>query len=129
MTKYQSELVIRIAEIKKQTGKLADFDQILETLSWKPSKHSAQFTIRAVIAKGFVKKTPLELRRGRTRVCYELTTAGSLALDPRLAEPGVLRPEVESLVSEPESSLRELDFSDPGVPELDKFVLEELENE
>jgi hypothetical protein len=70
--------------VKRAAGEpSADFDQVLEALSWKPTKQSAQFTIRACIDKGLMEKAGLQLRRGRKRVCYALTKAGREVLDPR----------------------------------------------
>lgn len=80
-----------------------DFDQLLDKMSWTPSKESAQFMIRAAVEKGHILKlAELQLRRGRRRVCYQLTREGRLALDPRgsLPTPGV----------SPEAS---------GIPEID----------
>lgn len=64
---------------------LIDFDQLLEELSWKPTKQSAQFTIRALITKGLIAKSGPLLRRGRQRVVYQMTEDGKLVLDPRPA--------------------------------------------
>ena len=61
-----------------------DFDQLLDLLSWMPTKESAQFTIRSLVRKGYLLKEPeLVPRRGRKRVCYRLSREGSLLLDPR----------------------------------------------
>jgi len=65
------------------SGDAIDFDQLLEALSWKPTKQAAQFTIRALVDKGFIVKAGQELRRGRKRVVYQLTKSGKLVLDPR----------------------------------------------
>lgn len=67
------------------SGDAIDFDQLLERLTWKPTKQSAQFTIRALIAKGLITKAGQLLRRGRLRVVYQMTKAGKLVLDPRPA--------------------------------------------
>lgn len=78
-------------------GDLIDFDQLLEGLSWTPTKQSAQFTIRALIAKGFIKKDGQVLRRGRQRVTYRMTKEGKLLLDPRpepVSEPLPFIPEL-----------------------------------
>lgn len=95
VTPYQTELLTRLLDIETKSGKLADFDQLLSQLSWTPSKESAQFTIRAVIQKGFMEKKPIETRRGRNRVCYQITHSGKLILDPRHLIPGV--PEIHDL--------------------------------
>lgn len=87
VTKYQLEILVRMREISAGSGRLADFDQILEQLSWMPTKDSAQFTVRALIRKGLMAKCPLEHRRGRLRVCYDLTASGRLLFDPRTPMP------------------------------------------
>jgi hypothetical protein len=114
VTKYQFEVLSRLREIEVETGRLSDFDQLLTRLSWTPTKESAQFTIRAVVGKGFIEKAPVETRRGRNRVCYRITVRGGLVLDPRGAVmkvekdtesllPGSIEPELEmDLEMEPE---------------------------
>lgn len=82
LTPYQFE-ILQIVRAGTEDG-LVDFDQLLNKLSWQPSKESAQFTIRAICAKGLLKKAEvLQLRRGRKRVCYQLTAEGEAYLDPR----------------------------------------------
>ena len=82
ITPYQLEVMLKLDTLAAAAGRLADFDQLLERLSWKPTKESAQFVVRALVTKGFIEKMPRELRRGRTRVCYKTTEKGRLALDP-----------------------------------------------
>lgn len=90
LTKYQLEF---LQEVEKGSpeGELpgpVDFDQLLERLSWKPTKASAHFSVRALIKRGLIKKTEeLMLRRGRQRVGFELTPAGHQVLDPRGGTP------------------------------------------
>jgi len=105
ITTYQLELLRHLANGEGDSGRLTDFDQLLCHLSWTPTKESAQFTIRAVIKKGFVEKAALESRRGRNRVCYKITEKGRLVLDPR-----------ESVSSDSKAKLLELV---PGLSELD----------
>lgn len=83
VTAYQFEVLSVLRRLEGSSGQLADFDQLLSQLSWLPSKESAQFTIRAMIGKGFIEKAPLQSRRGRNRVCYRITPAGKIILDPR----------------------------------------------
>lgn len=111
ITRYQLEILTQLSRVEKETGKLADFDQLLSSLSWTPTKESAQFTIRAVIGKGFIEKTALESRRGRNRVCYRITSSGKEVLDPRELAP------VKS-DKEAESFMPELSEFDGTVPEL-----------
>lgn len=113
VTPYQFEALLKVREIEAASGRLADFDQVLEKLSWTPSKESAQFTIRAIIAKGFMEKMPVETRRGRNRVLYRVTEKGKRALDPRVPMP--------ELTEKEGMKLDEMFL--PGVPD----VLEPLE--
>lgn len=103
VTAYQLEILQKVGSAGP--GLLLDFDQLLESLSWAPSKESAQFTIRALVQKGLLAKSPvLQLRRGRKRVCYLLTGDGKKVLDPRPAisvsaefHSGAIPPEVEEV--------------------------------
>jgi len=97
VTAYQHELLTTLLRLEQATGRLTDFDQLLEQLSWSPSKESAQFTIRAMIAKGFIAKAPLESRRGRNRICYRIAEGGKAVLDPRHVAPARLEKEAELL--------------------------------
>ena len=83
VTAYQHELLTTLSRLEQATGRLTDFDQLLGQLSWTPSKESAQFTIRAMIAKGFIEKAAIEPRRGRNRICYRVADGGKAVLDPR----------------------------------------------
>jgi hypothetical protein len=84
LTKYQVEILQHLQGADQNEP--LDFDQLLEKLSWEPSKESAQFSLRALTAKSLIAKSEtLRLRRGRKRVCYLLTKDGATALDPRLA--------------------------------------------
>lgn len=86
LTKNQLELLTHVK--KGGADGLLDFDQLLDLLSWTPTKAAAQFTIRALIAKGLLEKLPtLELRRSRKRICYQLTEEGKKVFDPRPALP------------------------------------------
>lgn len=108
ITKNQAEV---LTYLKKggPDGNL-DFDQLLEQLSWEPTKAAAQFTIRALIGKGLIEKLPsLELRRSRQRICYQLTAEGKSVLDPR---PPSLSVGISSIpgVSEDLKSVNDDDF-------------------
>ena len=90
VTAYQFELLTKLQGMESTSGRFADFDQLLEQLSWAPSKESAQFTIRAIVRKGFIEKMPTETRRGRNRVLYRMTEAGRTVLDPRGRSPSAV---------------------------------------
>lgn len=134
LTKNQIELLQHV-QAGGPDGTL-DFDQLLDLLSWTPSKEATQFTIRACIKKGLMEKAgELQLRRGRRRMTYQLTEEGRRALDPRpalaarslglpmtrteaglLASSGAASLEVsEGLISDLEETLSGV----PGVPELE----------
>lgn len=87
LTVYQAELLETVGKGDPvgQPGDPIDFDQLLDSLSWNPTKASAHFSIRALVRRNLLLKLPeLRLRRGRMRVCFQLTDAGKAALDPRL---------------------------------------------
>lgn len=115
ITPYQFELLQRVSDLQKLHGEPPDLDQVLELLSWMPSKPSVQFTIRAMIDKGLISKRPAELRRGRVRVTFAIEKLGRQALDPRVEEPD---DDVEKLV--------ESELTEPELPEVVEFSLREV---
>lgn len=82
LTTYQQEILTAVHECAAK-GFDIDLDQLLECLSWKPTKQSLQFSIRALVAKKMIVKTGFQVRRGRKRVCFALTDAGRAVFDPR----------------------------------------------
>lgn len=129
VTTYQLEILQTVSAGYAKSGLLVDFDQLLEALSWAPTKASAQFTIRALIEKGFLEKCGLQSRRGRNRVCYQLTRNGEVILDPRKAE--VVDASVVADFTgagAEEKSFSEEEFILPGVVEEDFFLEEIIEN-
>lgn len=89
ITPYQLEILSCLLDIEKATGRLTDLDQLLEKLTWMPSKESLQFTIRAMIQKEFILKMPHETRRNRNRVCFSVLKAGRAIFDPREPLPAI----------------------------------------
>ena len=77
LTQKQLEL-LRVIGARNPDGEAADLDQILERLSYKPTKQSLQFSIRALIAHDLIQKDASEKRRGRTRTVISLTKAGEI---------------------------------------------------
>lgn len=75
LTPKQLELlkIIRDANPDKT---LVDLDQLIERTSYKPSKDSMHFSVRALAARELIVKTGLEKRRGRQRVLFGLTPLG-----------------------------------------------------
>jgi len=82
LTRYQFEALRHIADPGLAVS--IDFDQLLDKLSWQPSKQSAQFIIRALIAKKLILKVGTEMRRGRHRVVFKPTFEGLRVMDPRM---------------------------------------------
>jgi DNA-binding MarR family transcriptional regulator len=50
-----------------------DLDQLIERLSYHPTKHSIHFSIRKLIAKDMIFKSGMERRRERRRVLISPT--------------------------------------------------------
>lgn len=75
LTIKQIELLGVIGK-RNDDGEAVDLDQILERLSYKPTKQSLQFSIRALIAHGLIQKDAPVKRRGRTRTLISLTKTG-----------------------------------------------------
>lgn len=58
-----------------------DMDQLLTELPYQTSKESMQFSLRALIKKGFIEKNDQwAVRRGRARRTYSLTEFGKTML-------------------------------------------------
>jgi DNA-binding MarR family transcriptional regulator len=85
LTLKQIELLNTIGR-RNPDGGAIDLDQLIERLSYKPSKQSIQFSIRALIAHGLIQKDAPEKRRGRTRTLISLTTQGEIMVGkPKLS--------------------------------------------
>lgn len=55
-------------------GTWLDFDQLLDRMSYGPSKPSMHFSLRALINRGLVENAPQELRRKQNRRVLAPTT-------------------------------------------------------
>ena len=75
LTEKQLELIRVISEANSD-GSSVDLDEIIERANYKPSKQSAQFSIRSLIEHGLIEKTGAENRRGRKRVLISITALG-----------------------------------------------------
>lgn len=87
LTAKQQEVLL-VAAARNADGSPVDLDQIIERVSYKPTKAAIQFTIRALIAHGLIQKVGNEVRRDRMRVLIEATVLGqhfSKVLKPSLA--------------------------------------------
>ena len=68
--------ILTILHKGNNEGEPVDLDDLLKKLSYKPSKESMQFSIRALIGKELIEKAGLIKRRNRRRVTYQLTDLG-----------------------------------------------------
>jgi len=101
LTNKQREILALIIE-GNEDGSAVDMDQLLERISYKPSKDALHFSIRYLSAKGMIEKSGLEKRRGRSRSTISPTAEGMLTAK------GVTRlvdREKVTVVSEAESDL------------------------
>ena len=57
-------------------GTFLDIDQLIESLSYRTSKESLQFSIRTLIKHGMVTKAEREIRRARCRTVLVPTGLG-----------------------------------------------------
>lgn len=55
-------------------GSWLDFDQLLEKMSYGPSKPSMHFSLRALIKRGLIENAPHEVRRKQSRRILAPTT-------------------------------------------------------
>lgn len=81
LTTKQLELM-RVIAAGNEDGTPADLDQIIERVSYKPTKQSIQFSIRALIGHGLIEKVGTDKRRGRQRVLIAATPLGQHYVGP-----------------------------------------------
>lgn len=68
--------LMRVLIEKNQDGSFQDLDQIVGKVSYRPTKQALQFSIRALVKHGLIKKLPMENRRGRIRTVIQATDKG-----------------------------------------------------
>lgn len=88
LTTKQSQILAVIAG-KNEDGSLVDLDQLLDRLPYETTKQSIHFSLRALIARKFLKKAGEEKRRGRRRRLIDLGDAGLALYGAALKEAGV----------------------------------------
>jgi DNA-binding MarR family transcriptional regulator len=100
LTLKQIELLSVIGK-RNPDGGATDLDQILERLSYKPTKQSLQFSIRALIAHALIQKDAPEKRRGRVRTLISLTKTGEAMIGTKKSAPSfVVDVELDEMLSE-----------------------------
>ena len=75
LTTKQQE-IIKVIGKGNEDGSIVDLDQLIERLSYKPSKESIHFSIRALIKHELIEKAGMEKRRGRSRSLIRLKPLG-----------------------------------------------------
>lgn len=68
--------VIRVVAAGNPDGSVADLDEIIDRVSYKPTKQAIQFSIRALIEHGLIEKVGTDNRRGRRRTLIAATVLG-----------------------------------------------------
>lgn len=99
LTVKQIEL-LRIISAGNPDGSPVDLDEILERASYKPTKESLQFSIRALIGHALIEKKGTEKRRGRRRVLISATDLGKHFATPVSAVPFVTSVEDDAITEE-----------------------------
>ncbi len=75
ISKKQIE-VLKLIIRANPDGSLIDIDQLLERLSYKPTKQALQFTIRQLVGRKYIEKREPVVRRGSLRIVYTPTMSG-----------------------------------------------------
>lgn len=97
LTTNQTEVLLTIAAGNKD-GSPTDLDEILERLSYHPTKAAIHFTIRSLIRRGLIEKVGIENRRGRRRVIIKATKLGQQFAAANSRVPSFVTTEVEEEV-------------------------------
>jgi hypothetical protein len=66
LTDKQAEILKTVCRCNPD-GTFLDLDQLLDRLTYKPTKEALQFSLRFLINRGLIEKKPVELRRGAKR--------------------------------------------------------------
>jgi hypothetical protein len=106
-----------------------DLDQLIERVTYAPTKEAMQFSVRFLVKKGMMFKSGFANRRGRKRVLYTPTEEAFVVIGGNKEEMGVLYgtpvvlPELGkiSVVTEPT-------IEEPEVPSDSAVFLEEIED-
>ena len=75
LTPKQVEL-LNIIQKANPDGTLIDMDELLERASYKPTKESMHFSIRALIVRGLIEKGDREKRRHAVRATFRILPLG-----------------------------------------------------
>jgi len=90
-------------------GTPTDLDEVIERVSYKPTKQSIQFSIRALVNHGLIEKGAQEKRRGRLRAIIRITPKGA----SMMGGPGKSEPSFVASVEEDETFQELTEFLEP----------------
>lgn len=95
LTQKQKKILKAVAE-GNTDGSAIDITQLSETLDYKPSKESLQFSIRAMVGHNLIRKGDKELRRDRLQQLIVPTGYGKQiyeVLNPHSSSPSFSVPD------------------------------------
>ncbi len=95
LTPKQFEM-LKLVVAGNDDGSMIDLDQLIERLSYRPSKQAIQFSIRAMIKHEMIEKCGMENRRERKRVLIGPTSLGR-HMHAALTRPAYMEQETLSL--------------------------------
>lgn len=77
----KQKIILKTIWLGHERGRFLDLDELLELITYKTTKQSMQFSIRALIKKGLLEKAsglrPRKREKQYQRRCYSLTPLGS----------------------------------------------------
>lgn len=77
----KQKAILKTIWLGHERGRFLDLDELLDLVTYKTSKESMQFSIRALINKGLIEKSatlrPRKREKQYQRRCYSLTSLGS----------------------------------------------------
>ena len=97
LTPNQTEVLL-VVVAGNEDGTVTDLDEIIERVSYKPTKAAIQFTIRSLIGHNLIEKVGAEKRRGRKRVLIGATELGRHFAAANSRKPGFVTTEAEEEV-------------------------------
>lgn len=91
-----------------------DLDELLDRLSYKPTKQSLQFSIRALVDRKMIEKGERQIRRGRLRVVFLPTALGRAVIEDKSSGVELPAGALSELTAGAEGALPELGGSNPN---------------
>jgi len=73
--------ILKVIMVGNEDGTDVDMDQLINRVNYKTTKESMQFSLRALIKRGYVEKLGCEKRRGHSRRLIRCTEEARLAFE------------------------------------------------